>query len=661
MRTLGPSKPDKPMVVHCSAGIGRTGVLTAMHSILECHVDRRLVDVQQTVSRMRQQREGMVQTQLQYKFCYEAVAEALAPSKDDDSNVEHENFRPMSIPPPPYSENATLNQPMDTSIESSLPSPPSSGHTTPIKRALVDSCTSADLSAVTVEPVSFAPVEKGGSERRRKSGVSAAQVLVEVAVNEQEPDQFIGLPGLIVTAPSVDGLHQTVLEEPHPRADTVSTKVASPPQSPPSAPPESPPPVPPELAPVPPESLPPVPQESSPDYSHSDPLNNDLLPEHPQPCPQATFPSSPEVPADLPPEPPNTLPPIEPSESSKPNISEVSSPATPTNEPTSVNQSPAKEPKLMAPEEETPNQEDESGFVLGDDDEPDEEKDDATGFSIGDDQILIQKPYKKEDSKITKSDKKPQWKSQSAKAGPSLGKWRQQQQKWREKQEDTSHSSSGQKTPVQHTWVYKKKQEEQKAAAITGLAEKSEEKSVKSAAPVERQQENVSSRSQQAEAKAIRKIKIPTAFGGPLLMSSPAPPLKSVSHTTTLPPMVEVAVDKSLSSHPTPPSSPSMAGKRLGLSSTTEQEKDEGDTSVMRRIKELQKKSGASSSLVSGPVYKLPIKKITEGSPEKPTTSPTSSPTSTTHSIAGKATADSSSHSADTSTGNVARLLARFQ
>uniref|UniRef100_A0A914WFK2 protein-tyrosine-phosphatase n=1 Tax=Plectus sambesii TaxID=2011161 RepID=A0A914WFK2_9BILA len=69
-------KDAGPSVVHCSAGIGRTGTFIVVDLILNqikriglhCHVD-----IPRTVQMVREQRSGMVQTELQYRFLYKAV------------------------------------------------------------------------------------------------------------------------------------------------------------------------------------------------------------------------------------------------------------------------------------------------------------------------------------------------------------------------------------------------------------------------------------------------------------------------------------------------------------------------------------------------------------------------------------------------------------
>uniref|UniRef100_A0A8C1RF70 Receptor-type tyrosine-protein phosphatase epsilon n=1 Tax=Cyprinus carpio TaxID=7962 RepID=A0A8C1RF70_CYPCA len=63
---------NHPIVVHCSAGAGRTGTFIALSNILERVKAEGLLDVFQTVKSLRMQRPHMVQTE-QYDFCYKVV------------------------------------------------------------------------------------------------------------------------------------------------------------------------------------------------------------------------------------------------------------------------------------------------------------------------------------------------------------------------------------------------------------------------------------------------------------------------------------------------------------------------------------------------------------------------------------------------------------
>ncbi|XP_028833284.1 receptor-type tyrosine-protein phosphatase delta-like isoform X11 [Denticeps clupeoides] len=68
---------DGPITVHCSAGVGRTGVFITLSIVLERMRYEGVVDIFQTVKMLRTQRPAMVQTEDQYQFCYRAALEYL--------------------------------------------------------------------------------------------------------------------------------------------------------------------------------------------------------------------------------------------------------------------------------------------------------------------------------------------------------------------------------------------------------------------------------------------------------------------------------------------------------------------------------------------------------------------------------------------------------
>lgn len=68
-------KPAPPIVVHCSAGIGRTGTFITLDiSILRLE-ETGLINIQSTVEKIRSQRSNSIQMPDQYVFCYLALLE----------------------------------------------------------------------------------------------------------------------------------------------------------------------------------------------------------------------------------------------------------------------------------------------------------------------------------------------------------------------------------------------------------------------------------------------------------------------------------------------------------------------------------------------------------------------------------------------------------
>ncbi|XP_061180979.1 receptor-type tyrosine-protein phosphatase T-like [Saccostrea echinata] len=68
---------DGPIIVHCSAGIGRTGTFIALDYLLEEGSTIESVDIINCVSKLRQQRAHSIQTKAQYIFLYDALAQGL--------------------------------------------------------------------------------------------------------------------------------------------------------------------------------------------------------------------------------------------------------------------------------------------------------------------------------------------------------------------------------------------------------------------------------------------------------------------------------------------------------------------------------------------------------------------------------------------------------
>jgi protein tyrosine phosphatase len=84
---------SKPIVVHCSAGVGRTGTFIALRNVMRQAEETGQMDFFQTVQRLRQDRINMVQTVDQYIFLHRAAQVAMlcigttVPAKDIQTRI----------------------------------------------------------------------------------------------------------------------------------------------------------------------------------------------------------------------------------------------------------------------------------------------------------------------------------------------------------------------------------------------------------------------------------------------------------------------------------------------------------------------------------------------------------------------------------------------
>ncbi|XP_038068060.1 receptor-type tyrosine-protein phosphatase mu-like [Patiria miniata] len=90
MRVVNAHQNPGQTVIHCSAGVGRTGTYIALEAMMEQMAQERQVDVLGFIYQMRQNRIKMVQTPEQYKFIFDAL---LASSQTGDTTYHDNNFQ----------------------------------------------------------------------------------------------------------------------------------------------------------------------------------------------------------------------------------------------------------------------------------------------------------------------------------------------------------------------------------------------------------------------------------------------------------------------------------------------------------------------------------------------------------------------------------------
>ncbi|CAD5113988.1 DgyrCDS3152 [Dimorphilus gyrociliatus] len=95
---LNTSSSTAPVVVHCSAGVGRTGTYIAISKLAEKVLKGERIDVFEVVRKMRRERVNMVQTAEQYTFIYKAVVELYCTSGTFIDNAEfHTKYEHLKV------------------------------------------------------------------------------------------------------------------------------------------------------------------------------------------------------------------------------------------------------------------------------------------------------------------------------------------------------------------------------------------------------------------------------------------------------------------------------------------------------------------------------------------------------------------------------------
>ncbi|XP_068610969.1 receptor-type tyrosine-protein phosphatase H-like [Brachionichthys hirsutus] len=78
---------EAPTVVHCSAGVGRTGTIIALDVLLQQLERERAVAIKGFVHKMRLSRPHMVQTESQYMFLHQCIMDSLQSDDKPDENI----------------------------------------------------------------------------------------------------------------------------------------------------------------------------------------------------------------------------------------------------------------------------------------------------------------------------------------------------------------------------------------------------------------------------------------------------------------------------------------------------------------------------------------------------------------------------------------------
>eukprot|EP00730_Choanoeca_flexa_P003688 TRINITY_DN11475_c0_g1_i1.p1 TRINITY_DN11475_c0_g1~~TRINITY_DN11475_c0_g1_i1.p1 ORF type:complete len:1545 (+),score=458.13 TRINITY_DN11475_c0_g1_i1:42-4676(+) len=199
-------RKSPPMTVHCSAGVGRTGVFILVYSVLTYlpyvnKDEKYALDVLATVRRMRTFRRYLVQTQEQYEFCYTTILHATKFYRDGSRQLRSKSRSPSTTQPPAAPSPAT--EPAEPS--SSTAEPALNGQV----RELVSSATAAPIDDTMPQPMEkadqptpvAAAVEAGKAEAAEDA--QSKPVLNVVSLEDAvEPNPADAPSGAVNAAPS---------------------------------------------------------------------------------------------------------------------------------------------------------------------------------------------------------------------------------------------------------------------------------------------------------------------------------------------------------------------------------------------------------------------------------------------------------------------------
>ena len=91
------TKTTAPILLHCSAGIGRTGTFCAIDMGIKRYLETKMIDIASTVVKMRHERAGSVQTEDQYLFVHLALMDYIKQQQQPRSTGRSQKSLPFDL------------------------------------------------------------------------------------------------------------------------------------------------------------------------------------------------------------------------------------------------------------------------------------------------------------------------------------------------------------------------------------------------------------------------------------------------------------------------------------------------------------------------------------------------------------------------------------
>uniref|UniRef100_A0AC34GN55 Uncharacterized protein n=1 Tax=Panagrolaimus sp. ES5 TaxID=591445 RepID=A0AC34GN55_9BILA len=207
--------PQNPTVIHCSAGVGRTGTLLMIEIMYRSLIKGKIPDVPQLVKDVRSQRSQAVQTEDQYLYCHYAILQLLHIKKIAPSHFikhfirEYENYLKL------LNDVGGKNLPLQATP---LPQPCANctklaAHMNDVKPAGATAAADSPPSESRNEKKEESKRENGGAAAGKNDAERKANLLKQLKTQkekkrEQVPEQQ-QLPPQTPPSPVVEAVNQT--------------------------------------------------------------------------------------------------------------------------------------------------------------------------------------------------------------------------------------------------------------------------------------------------------------------------------------------------------------------------------------------------------------------------------------------------------------------
>jgi protein tyrosine phosphatase len=195
-----------PILLHCSAGIGRTGTFCAVDIGIKRYLEKKITDIPSTVIKMRTERAGSVQTEDQYLFVHLALMDYIKQQQALQERINEPIKSPetdlidKSDEKPKIKDNNGLNE-IDNSIRKTSRSKTNRKKSNDLEHVNIPPMSSSGKTTYPQEPTTYR-----GGKTLSDSSASAVQYLTpSTPILQSEPNRQRSVTEHISSTPTTTG------------------------------------------------------------------------------------------------------------------------------------------------------------------------------------------------------------------------------------------------------------------------------------------------------------------------------------------------------------------------------------------------------------------------------------------------------------------------